>query len=304
MKIIKLIEEKFWLPLIIALILGLLIPAFGKSLNFLIIPFLMIILFLTYLKTDLLEILSHIKKPFFLIYILFMFLLAIPAVVFNFFQLVNPELAIGFLLLCSMPAAVSSPVLTNIIKGNTSLAIVVSLISHLAAPFTITLLFFLFTRKILPIDLLSLSKTLILLALVPLFSAQIIRKTNPKIINATKSYYSFISVLIVGFLIYTGTANQAKEILRSPISTFLDTIWLYILFIFLHLVGYLTAFWRNKGDKIALSVARTYMNNMLALGLAIAFFPPKIALIIVLSEIPWSTTLGPFNYLLKKFKVN
>jgi len=65
MKIIKFIEEKFWLPLIIALILGLLIPTFGKSLIFLIIPFLMIILFLTYLKTDLIEIISHIKKPFF-----------------------------------------------------------------------------------------------------------------------------------------------------------------------------------------------------------------------------------------------
>lgn len=302
MKLITFIEEKFWLPFIIALVIGLLFPVFGKSLNFLIIPSLMIILFLTYLKINFLEIISHVKKPLFLIYILFMFLLVIPAAVFGIFQFINPELSIGFLLLCSMPAAVSSPVLTNIVKGNTSLTIVVSLFSHLVAPFTITLLFFLFTRKVLPIDLLGLSKTLLLLALVPLFSAQIIRKTSPKIINATKTYYSFISVLIVSFLIYIGIASQASEILRNPTSALLNIVWLYILFIFLHLVGYIAAFWRNKDDKIALSVARTYMNNMLALGLAIAFFPPKIALIIVLSEIPWSTTLGPFKYFLKYLK--
>lgn len=303
-KLVKSIEEKFWLTLIIALVFGLSIPAFGKSLNFLIIPSLMIVLFLTYLKIDFLEMISHVKRPVFLIYILFMFLLIIPAIVFGIFQFINPELSIGFLLLCSMPAGVASPVFTNIVKGNTSLTVVVSLISHLIAPLTVPLLFFLFTRKILPIDIWSLSKTLFLLSLVPLLSALIVKKTKPKIINATKSYYGFVSISIIGFLIYIAAANQSNEILHNPMNILIDVIWLYALFIFLHTVGYFAAFWRNKKDKIALSVARTYMNNSLALGLALAFFTPKIALLIVLSEIPWSTALGPFNYFLKKFKVN
>jgi BASS family bile acid:Na+ symporter len=302
MKLIKFIEEKFWLPFIVALVLGLLIPAFGKSLNFLIIPFLMMILFLTYLKTDLMEIISHIKNPVFLIYILFMFLLVIPAAVFGIFQFINPELAVGFLLLCSMPAGVASPVFTNIVKGNTSLTIMVSLISHLVAPFTVLLLFFLFTQKVLPIDLLGLSKTLLLLGFIPLLSAQIVRKTSQKFINSTRSYYGLISVLIISLIVYIAVANQSGEILNNPVNTFLDILWLYILFIFLHIAGYLTAFWRNKEDKIALSVSKTYLNNALALGLALVFFPPKIALLVALSEIPWTTTLGPFNYFLKKLK--
>lgn len=302
MKLVKFIEEKFWLPFIIALVTGLLIPAFGKSLNFLIIPFLMVILFLTYLKTDFMEIISHIKKPFFLIYILFMFLLVIPAVVFCIFKLINPELAVGFLLLSSMPVSVASPLLTNIIKGNTSLSIIISLLSFLIAPFTVLLLYSLLTQQILPIDLASLSKTMLLYILVPLLSAQIIKKITPKIIKATESYFNFINILIVCFLIYIGIAAQPNSILQNPISTFFDVLWLYVLFIFLHIAGYFTAFWRNKNDKIALSISKTYMNNSLALGLALAFFPPKIALIMVLSEIPWNTTLGPFNYFLKKLK--
>lgn len=303
MKLIKFIEEKFWFTFLAAVILGLVVPVFGKALNFLIIPILMVILFLTYLKTDFIEIISHIKKPVFLIYILFMFLLVIPAVVFGIFQLINPELSIGFLLLCSMPAGVASPAFTNIVKGNTSLTIIVSLISHLITPFTVILLFFLFTQKVLPLDLVSLSKTLLLLAFVPLLSSEIIKKTKPKIINATKSYYGFISIFLVGFLAYIGIAIQADEILRSPVSAFLNILWLYALFIFLHILGYLVAFWRNKEDKIALSVAKTYMNSSLALGLAIAFFPPKIVLLMVLAEIPWITALAPFNYFLKKLNL-
>lgn len=302
MKLIKFIEEKFWLPFIFALVIGLVLPSFGKSLNFLIIPFLMVILFLTYLKTDFMEIISHIKKPFFLMYVLFMFLIVIPAIVFSIFKLINPELAVGFLLLSSMPVSVASPVLTNIIKGNTSLSIIVSLLSFLIAPFTVLLLYSLLTQEILPIDLGSLSKTMLLYILVPFLSAQIIKKTIPKIIKATESYYNFISILIVCFLIYIGIAAQPNAILHNPINTFLDVFWLYALFIFLQIAGYLTAFWRNKEDKIALSISKTYMNNSLALGLALAFFPPKIVLIMVLSEIPWNTTLAPFNYFLKKLK--
>lgn len=304
MKLLKFVEEKFWFAFLIAVILGFLIPTFGKSLNFLIIPILMIILFLTYLKTDLIEIISHIKKPVFLIYILFMFLLVIPAAVFGIFQFINPELSIGFLLLCSMPAGVASPVFTNIVKGNTSLTVVVSFISHLVVPFTVPLLFFLLTQKILSIDLWGLSKTLLLLGLAPLLFAQIVRKTNQKFINATQVYYSFISILIICFLVYIAVAIQSSEILNNLISTFLEIPWLYGLFVFLHIAGYLTAFWKNKEDKIALSIAKTYLNNSLALGLALAFFPPKIALLVALSEIPWCTTLAPFNYFLKKFKLN
>lgn len=302
MKLIKFVEEKFWLTLIIALVVGLLFPNFGKSFNFLVLPFLAIILFLTYLKIDFMEIIAHIKKPAFLIYILILFLLLIPTVIFVISQLISPELAIGFLLLSSMPAGVASPLFTNLVKGNTSLTVVISLISHLVAFFTVPLLFFLFTKKILAIDIWNLSKTLLILSFAPLLLAQFARKTKPKIIRATQHYYNFISILIIGFLAYITIAIQSNEILRNPIGNFLNILWLYLLFIFFHIAGYFAAFWRDKNDKIALSVAKTYMNNSLAIGLALTFFTPQTALTTVLSQIPWNTTLGPFKYLLKYLK--
>jgi hypothetical protein len=41
------------------------------------------------------------------------------------------------------------------------------------------------------------------------------------------------------------------------------------------------------------------MNNALAISIAVTFFNPKIALLMVLSEIPFGTTLGIFRYLQK-----
>lgn len=88
-------------------------------------------------------------------------------------------------------------------------------------------------------------------------------------------------------------------IVAQPIESLLfDVLWLYILFIILFLAGYFMAFWRKKEDKIALAVSKSYMNNALAIGLAFAFFDPRITILMVLSEIPWNTTLGLFKLLL------
>lgn len=109
-----------------------------------------------------------------------------------------------------------------------------------------------------------------------IFGLLMARKINRKFINSTMSYYNFISIIVICFLLYIAIANQSSEILNNPIGTILNTLWLYTFFIFSHIAGYFAVFWRKKEDKIALLVA--------------------------LSEIPWSTTLGPFKYFLKKLK--
>src|SRR6266480_5980004 len=125
MKVTEIIEDKFWLVLLLALIFGLVIPSFGKSLNFLLIPILMITSFLTYLKVESLDIAAHIKKPIFILYILLANLLLIPIVTYWLFHILTPSLAIGFLLLAATPSAVASPMLTDIMKGNVPLSIVI-----------------------------------------------------------------------------------------------------------------------------------------------------------------------------------
>lgn len=302
MKIIKLTQEKFWIPLTLALVLGLLFPSLGLQLRGLVIPIVMILFFLTSLKIDFLEVLAHIKKPLFVIYIIIMYLLIIPAFLYGIFQFINPELAIAILLLASISPGASAPVLTDIFKGNTTLSMAISLTSYIVSPFTVLLLFFLLTQKVVLLNLNSIFQTLLLINVLPLVVAQILRKISKPFIEKTKQHYSFINICLIGFVIYIVVAVQAKDILQNPFSAFIDVLWLYLLFIVLFIAGYFTAFWRNKSDKIALAVTKTYMNNTPTIAIALAFFSPKVALLMVLSEIPWGTTLGIFKWLLKYLK--
>lgn len=285
--------------LIIALLLGLFAPFFGKTLNPYVLFLLTIVLFLAYLKVDFFEIITHIKKPIFISYIIFLYLILIPALTFLIFRLINIELAVAFLLLTSVPPGMAAPALTDFVKGNTSLSIAISVVAYIISPFTVVFLMYLFTGKILQLDLVSLFKTLAIFSFFPLIVAQICRKLFFKIVQKTKHLYSGFSVLLISFLVYIVVANQSAQILAHPFAIIPYVAWLYLLFILLHIAGYLVGFWRKKEDKVALSVTKTYMNIALAIVLGLSFFTPNIALILVLSEIPWSTTLGGFRHIIK-----
>jgi predicted Na+-dependent transporter len=303
MKLLQIIQEKFWIPVSLSIILALLLPPINKNFNFLVILFVMMNFFLASLKIDFIDIINHIKKPLFLTYILVIYLLIIPFVVYWLFYFVSPQLAIGMLLLTAMPPGASTPMLTNIFKGNSSLSMTISIVSYLISPFTILLLFFVLTQKIIALDLKNLFLTLILINFLPLIVAQIIRKLNKKFIERTQKFYSPLGILGICGVIFFSVSQQAKEILHTPLNNLLISIlWLYIIFIILYFVSYFIAFWKNKHDKTAIAVTKAYMNNGLALGIAVSFFSPQVALLIVLSEIPWGTTLSLFKYFLKHLK--
>lgn len=299
MKLLLSLENNFWIAFILSIILGLIFPFFGAFFNPFVFVLLMLMLFLAYLKVDIFDTFTHIKNPFFLFYILLLYLIISPAIVYLLFQFINPQLATAFLLLTAVPPGIAVPALTDIVKGNTLLAIVICFVGYIIAPFTIIFLFHFLTGKTIQIDIVGLFKTLLLISFVPLIVAQIARRFFIQVIEKTKKGYGGISILCMSFLGYTVIAVQANTILSHPFAIIVDLFWLYILFVFLLIVGYVTAFWRNKKDKTALSVAKGYMNNSLAIVLALAFFNPQVALIAVLSAIPWGTTLGIFKFALR-----
>lgn len=299
MKLLQFVQEKFWITPLIGLLLGLTFPSLGQKLSGVIVPAVMIMFFSTCLKIDFIEVLSHIKKPLFLFYLSIMYLLVIPAILYGMFQFVNPELALAILLLASICPGASAPVLTDIFKGNTTLSMAISLITYVASPFTVVLLFLIFTQRVITIDLYSLFKSLLLINVLPLLAAQLIRKTFKDFVERTKKHYSLVNIFLIGFIIYIVVAIQANEILQNPLNTFVNIVWLYLLFFILFIAGYFIAFWRKRSDKIAIAITKTYMNNTVTIAMALTFFGPKIALLMVLSEVPWGTTLGLFKYLLK-----
>lgn len=299
-KLLHFIEQHFGLVFILAFACAFIFPELSLVISPLIVPILMVVMVLSFLKIDPTEVVLHFKKPLLSFYLLAVHLVVIPVAVFYLFQTVSQELAIGFLLLASVPTGVVSSAFSNIVGGNVALNVVLTVMSHLLAPFTMVGLFYMLTATTLQLDLWSMFFTLLYIIVLPLLLSLVLKRKYPLQVRHITPYATSITVICVFFLIYIAVGKEAHSFLvQEPLSVLWKVLLLYGYFIFTHVVGYFLPIGKSKDIKIASSIAQTYMNNSLAIVLAYKFFSPEVAFLMVLSEIPFGTMLAPFKRVLK-----
>lgn len=294
-------QQYFWVPLTVSTILGLVAPTEAGEFGGLIVPILMVMFFLVCLRVDFRDVVHHFRQPKFIAYVLAVYLLIVPALLYAVLGLVSRDIAIGVLLLTSMPPGMAAPVLTDMVHGRVSLAMALTLAGTIVSPFTVFSLFSLLTQRAVYLELGDLFLTLLLINLLPLIAAHAVRRWRraASLIEGVGNYSGALTLLCLCFIVYIAVAQNAATITADVLQTAVDLLWLYGIFILLHAVGYWTASWRTMPDRVALTVSSAYMNNALALGLSITFFSPRVAFLVALSEIPWNTLPGALRYALR-----
>ena len=183
----------------------------------------------------------------------------------------------------------TSPTLTDLLKGNGSLSLSLVVISHLVVPFSAPFLLYIFTAQQISLDIKGMMLNLALIIVLPLILATVTKKIIPKVVEKSKQYISVINIFLLALLIYTIVATNGQRILNALGEMFTYAIWLYVLFVFLHIIGYYILFWRNRRDKIAVSCSKMYMNDALALVIAAKFFTPEIVILMALCVLTRNT---------------
>jgi BASS family bile acid:Na+ symporter len=303
MRINDFIEKFFWLFLIAGIFIGILTPMpFKVFPSFLPKLLLGVMLFLVFLKIDSLQVLENIRNYKLMIYVSFVYMFLIPFFFFFSINIFNHELAIGILLLTSMPAGVSTPALTDIVKGNVPLSMSLAIVSQVIAPFTVPLIFWLMDLNGHSIDKLLMLKDMAIIVFLPMIISQAIKKYFPLTIKKTQHLFTSLNVLLLFAFVYLAISSQRNSILENPVGLVWKIAVLYLVFIILHIIGYLVCYKQNKENRIAVAIGAAYMNNGLAIVLATSYFKPEVLVLMVLSELPWNTLLGPFKRVIRQFK--
>lgn len=299
MKINEFIEKYFWAFLLAGILIGLWRPVSFGIPQYLPKILLGLMLFLVFLKIDALGILENIRNFRLMIFVTSLQMLIIPLLFYGLFNFFDKELAVGILLLTAMPAGVSSPALADIVKGNTSLTMSLAIVTQIAAPFTVPLVFWLIGSGNLDINKLMVFRDIAILVFLPMIISQIIKKYFPAAITKSQRFFTSANIILLFTFVYVALSSQRDLILGNPLGLFWKTALLYLVFIILHIAGYLMGYKENKKNKIALAVSSAYMNNGMAIVLASAYFGPHILVLMVLSEIPWNTLLAPFKKIIR-----
>lgn len=294
MRIFKAIEKYYWVFLAGGIVLGLVYPV-GSILMPLVKPILMVMLFIVFLKTDPLHILENIRDYKLMIYIVVIYMIAIPVLFYLMAKLFVPSLAVGVLLLTAMPAGVSSPTLVDIVKGNTALSVSIVIVTAVVAPFTVPLLFWLIKFNNLSISPALILKDMAIIVFLPLIIAHLMKKYLKPDLSNKESFFTSVNVILLFLLVYAVVSDQHEIILGGSLKLVWQLVIVYFIFILLHVIGYLMGYGQSKANKTTFAIGKAYMNNGMAIVLAATHFEPSVLIFMVLSEFPWSTLLAPFK---------
>ncbi|MBT6121571.1 hypothetical protein HOH45_08935 [bacterium] len=293
MFLLKQMDRFFWAFISLGVIFGFLFPSFMGQFEPYVLYIVMGIIGVLFLKVDIVSVVSHVKKPLFLLYVLAFNLLVIPLICFfTYFQFFEENLAMALLLLSALPAGVSSAAFTDIMKGKTSLGLTIVIFTNLLAPLTIPLLFWMVFTTTIELDYLSLIKDMSIIMIVPFLVAKCLKHVILKpIIHKITDYYDVMILSLLAMMMMITIGSQAEFVMQN-ISSQLKTIGiLFSAFFLFQVLGYVSVFWVNKGEKVAVSNSKMIMNNILGIVLGLAFFPPEVSHIIILSLIPWGTMI-------------
>jgi BASS family bile acid:Na+ symporter len=299
MKISQFVEKYFWAFLLAGMILGLVFPVYPDFFMSLVKPILMLMLFLVFLKTDAFHVIEAIKDYKLMLYIVGVRMLVIPLIFYLFVKLTFPSLAIAVLLLTAMPAGVSTPSLTDLVKGSIPLSLGIVIITSITAPFTVPLLFGILDGNNLNIDLAALFADLAFIVFLPMILSQVIKRLFDDAIKKQQHLFTSFNVFLLFLIVYAIMGAQRDLIVNDVGRIFSQMAFLYMIFIMLHIAGYTMGFRQSRENKIALAIGTAYMNNGMAIVLAASHFDPSVMIMMVISEIPWNTLPAPFRRVLR-----
>jgi predicted Na+-dependent transporter len=170
------------------------------------------------------------------------------------------------------------------------------------SPFTVPLLFWLINLHGQSFDKLLMLKDMAIIVFLPMILSQVIKKYFPLSIQKTQHLFTSFNVLLLFTFVSFVISSKRNYILNNPTGMIWKIAVLYLVFILLHLIGYLICFRQNKKNRIAVAIGAAYMNNGMAIVLATSYFKPEVLVLMVLSELPWNTLLGPFKKVVSKLK--
>jgi bile acid:Na+ symporter, BASS family len=299
MRISGFIEKYFWVFLMAGIVTGLWIAVPFDFPPWLPKTLLGMMLFTVFLKIDTLEILENMKNLKLMILISSAYMIITPLLFFLLIRLFDNELALGVLLLTAMPAGVSTPALTDIVKGNIPLSMSLAIITQLIAPLTVPFLFWLIGSGNLEINKLLLFKDIAILVFLPMLLSMVMKKYFPAVVSKNQHTLTSANILLLFAFVFVAISSQRQVMLDNPVSLIWKTGVLYLVFILLHVIGYMIGYREKKENRITLAVSAAYMNNGMAIVLASAYFSPHVLVLMVLSELPWNTLLAPFKRIVR-----
>lgn len=276
---------------------GIFFPGFGSY--FQAWPFysLMALFFLSYISIEHRAIWSTLKddKATILAFVVLK-TLVLPAVVYYVFRIVAPSYALAALLLTGVSTGVVAPFISNLVRGNSALVLVVVVITSALVPVTLPFLIETVASGYGQISLTAMIRLLVIVIFTPILAVEILRRITPRLLAGIGKVRYPVSLVLFA-VINLGVFSRYADLFRTdPAEIVLGIVVAFVLMAICCASGILF-FWRSPVEnQLASAVMVGNMNNVLIIVFASAFFGAVEALVAAIYIIPFFVLVLPLRF--------
>jgi BASS family bile acid:Na+ symporter len=248
----------------------------------------MLIFFTSSLRLSIHELTEYAKDWKMMTLTSFFKLIFLPIAMWLPCALFAPDWALPFLIVGAVPTGMTIALIAEYFGGKTTLALVVTAVTSLLAPFTIPIVFQIVIGRSIPIPTFKLFGDLLLSIVVPFGAAALVQRFAKTFVKTHDSWWRQISVLAFGILVASIVADTTAG---STIVLGWDEVGILLVMLIymggLTWLGYALDWWRTPSEKTTIALCMVYMNNTLALFIGNRYFNqegvvPRLVIILMI----------------------
>jgi BASS family bile acid:Na+ symporter len=220
----------------------------------------------------------------------------LPAIIYFVFYPIAPNYPLSALLLTGVSTRVVAPMISNMVRGNSALVLVVVVITSALAPFTLPALIKVIVAKEVALSFMSMLQMLVTVIFIPIIVVETIRYLLPKLVAPILKIQFPISLLMFAIINLGVFYRYAAFFKKEPSVILVATVVTFILAATYCVVG--IVFFRKGSleNQLAGAVMLGNVNNVLVIVFASQFFGPVEPLVAAMYMIPFFVIVIPLRY--------
>jgi BASS family bile acid:Na+ symporter len=263
------------LVIFLSVLVAILVPRIGAPFQPFPLYLMMLLLFLSFLAIRL-DAILHIVKGFprSILFLSFLKTIALPIGIYFLCKVLYPSYAIAALLLSGISTGVVAPFISNVVKANSPLVLVMVVITSLIAPFTLPAIAKMLLSRSVDISMWSMVRMLCLVLLVPIGAVETLRRIWPRFIAMMMKRQFPLSLATIA-LVNLGVFSRYAAFFRQKPSTILEALVVAIVLAGIYLLFGIFAFPRGRVEnQLSAAISMGNINNVLIIVFASQFFGP------------------------------
>ena len=258
--------------------------------------FMMLLLFLSFLSTDIFSVVQIMRhNPYAIVWLSFLKMILFPIGVYFVFAEFCPTYALGALLLTGISTGVVAPFVSTLMNANGPLVLAIVVISSITVPFTLPALVKLLVGQGMEIPLTGMIRTLSLVVFVPILSVEALRRLWPNLANGIMKRRYPISLVIFACINLAVFSKYAPFFHQNPKTIVVATFVAMAIGGMCVVAGLLLQWKWPVENQLASAIALGNMNNVLVIVFASRFFGHIEATLAAMYMIPFFGLIFPLR---------